>query len=273
MKFVRFDDDGRAAVGILDEGGRVLRTGLTDMREVIERDGAVQALSAAEPVVGARLLSPLERPGKILCAGINYVSHKDENPAAVFPSVPFFFSKLPTAVVGPDDEIVLPEPTSQVDYEVELAVVVGRRARGLSEEDALRCVFGYTVANDVSARDVQFVDNQITLGKGFDSFCPLGPAIVPAAELPDPQHVTVASYVNGELRQHESTSGMLFPVARLLAFASHHVTLEPGDVITTGTPAGVGTFRSPPDYLRPGDVVEVEVDVIGRMRNPVVAGW
>ena len=273
MKLVRYDAGHGPAVGLMDGQDRVWPTGLTKMSEVIGAGRVPEPLKGTQPIIGARLLSPIERPGKVLCAGVNYLSHKDENPSAVFPTVPFFFSKLPTAVVGPGDPIVLPERTSEVDYEVELALVIGRRAKGLSEEDALTCVFGYTVANDVSARDVQFVDNQITLGKGFDTFCPLGPVIVPFQDLPDPQGVTVASYVNGERRQHERTAGMLFPVAQLLSFLSRHITLEPGDVVTTGTPAGVGTFRSPPEYLRPGDVVDVEVDVIGRLSNPVVAGW
>jgi 2,4-diketo-3-deoxy-L-fuconate hydrolase len=273
MKLVRYGTGHGPAVGLIDEQDQVWPTGFTKMSEVIAAGGALEPVKGSQPIVGARLLPPIERPGKILCAGVNYLSHKDENPSAVLPAVPFFFSKLPSAVVGPGDPIVLPEPTSEVDYEVELAVVIGRRAKRLSEEDALSCVFGYTVANDVSARDVQFVDNQITLGKGFDTFCPIGPAIVAVHDLPDPQDLTVASYVNGERRQYERTAGMLFPVAQLLSFLSRHITLEPGDVVTTGTPAGVGTFRSPPEYLRPGDVVDVEVDVIGRLSNPVAAGW
>jgi 2-keto-4-pentenoate hydratase/2-oxohepta-3-ene-1,7-dioic acid hydratase in catechol pathway len=161
----------------------------------------------------------------------------------------------------------------QVDYEVELAIVIGKTTRGVAREEALNHVFGYTVVNDVSARDVQFRDNQMTTGKGFDTFCPLGPEIVLTDEIPDPQALRVASYVNGERRQSSPTSDMLFDVATLIAFYAQHITFYPGDIITTGTPAGVGTFRKPPLYLRPGDSVTVEVDAIGRLTNPVTAGW
>ena len=183
------------------------------------------------------------------------------------------FAKLPSAVVGPGDPIRIPSPQSQVDYEVELAVVIGRPARRLAVDDALAAVFGYTLCNDVSARDVQFRDNQLTLGKGFDTFAPLGPCVVTADEIDDPQDLRLWCTVNGELRQDSSTAQMLFPVAELLAYVSRHVTLEPGDVITTGTPAGVAAFRQPPAYLRPGDVTEIGADRIGVLRNPVEAGW
>ncbi len=226
-----------------------------------------------QPVECAELLCPVDRPGKVLCAGINYASHKSENPAAVLPQVPFFFSKLPSAVIGPGQAVPKPRPDTQLDYEVELAVVIGRRARMLTPADALGAVWGYTVMNDVSARDIQFTDSQITLGKGCDGFCPLGPCVVPAAEVPDPQNLIVSSYVNGEQRQRESTANMLFGVADLLAYASRYITLEVGDVITTGTPAGVGCFMQPQRWLEPGDLVEVQVDGIGRLSNPVVAGW
>jgi 2-keto-4-pentenoate hydratase/2-oxohepta-3-ene-1,7-dioic acid hydratase in catechol pathway len=224
-------------------------------------------------VLPTDLLCPVERPGKVLCTGVNYASHKEENPEALLPRVPFFFSKLPTAVIGPGASIPMPSASSQLDYEVELAVIIGRRAKRLSVENALESVWGYTVMNDVSARDVQFVDNQITLGKGMDGFCPLGPCLVTADEIPDPQDLVVSSYVNGQRRQHESTKNMLFSVAELLAFLSRHVTLEAGDVVTTGTPAGVGFFMGKDGMLAPGDTVEVEVDRIGRLRNEVVADW
>jgi 2-keto-4-pentenoate hydratase/2-oxohepta-3-ene-1,7-dioic acid hydratase in catechol pathway len=183
------------------------------------------------------------------------------------------FAKLPSAVVGPGDPIRIPSPQSQVDYEVELAVVIGRPARRLAVDDALSAVFGYTLCNDVSARDVQFRDNQLTLGKGFDTFAPLGPCVVTADDIDDPQDLRLWCTVNGDLRQDSSTAQMLFPVAELLAYVSRHVTLEPGDVITTGTPAGAAAFRQPPAYLRPGDVTEIGADRIGVLRNPVEAGW
>jgi 2-keto-4-pentenoate hydratase/2-oxohepta-3-ene-1,7-dioic acid hydratase in catechol pathway len=271
VRLVRFEHDGRTSVGILREDGMLDDLGVDDLRLVMDSSlpGSRATLAAAE----VRLLAPVPRPGKVLCAGVNYHSHKDENPAAVIPSRPFFFSKLPSAVIGPGDPIVVPAPASQVDYEVELAVVIGRSSKNLSPEAALSAVFGYTVLNDVSGRDIQFVDNQITLGKGLDTFCPLGPVVVTADEVPDPQVLVVASRVNGEVRQHESTANMVFSVAELLAAASRHITLEAGDVISTGTPAGVGCFMRPPRFLEPGDTVEVEVDAIGVLSNPVHAGW
>lgn len=271
MKLVRFEHNGVVGIGCLDAEGLVRQLPGRSLLDLM--GGELPPVPPGPGLVPDRLLAPIARPGKVLCAGINYLSHKEENPEAVIPTEPFFFSKLPTAVVGPGEPIVLPAPASQVDYEVELAVVIGRRAKGLSEADALAAVFGYTVANDVSGRDVQFRDNQITLGKGFDSFCPLGPLVVTADAVPDPQALLVTTRVNGELRQSSRTDDMVFTVASLLAAVSAHITLEPGDIVTTGTPAGVGTFRTPPVYLAPGDEVQVEVDAIGALTNPVIAGW
>jgi 2-keto-4-pentenoate hydratase/2-oxohepta-3-ene-1,7-dioic acid hydratase in catechol pathway len=270
LKLVTYQAGGAPAVGILTDEG-VRPTGQDDMLAVIRAGRPPEP--TGDPIPDARLLAPLPRPGKLLFCGINYASHKQENPDAVLPAEPFFFAKLPTSVIGPGDPIRIPTPHSQVDYEVELAVVIGTAGRALPEERALSHVFGYTVVNDVSGRDVQFTDSQITLGKGFDTFCPMGPCIVTADDVPDPATLTVASHVNGELRQREPTANMLFPVPVLLEFVSRHITLEPGDIVTTGTPAGVGTFRTPPAFLAPGDSVSVEVDVVGRLTNPVTPGW
>lgn len=225
------------------------------------------------PLQEATLLAPLPRPGKILGSGINYRSHFEENPAATLPAEPGFFSKFPSSVVGPGAPVMLPTPESQVDYEVELAVVIGRPGKDIHPENALDHVFGYTIVNDVSGRDVQFRANQMDLGKGFDTFCPMGPWIVTADEVPDPGTVRVRSIVNGEVRQNASTAEWIYSVPELIAHASRHLTLESGDVITTGTPAGCGTFRNPPLWLQPGDEMVVEADGIGSLRNPVVAGW
>lgn len=277
MRLVRYEHAGAAGVGLWSEKG-IRPTAYDDMLALI-RDGVdatqapVRAAGAPLPHADCRLLAPLPAPGKLLFSGLNYRSHTEENPGAVLPETPQFFAKLPSAVIGPDEAIVLPGPKAQVDYEVELAAVIGARTRGVTRERALDHVFGYTVVNDVSARAVQFKDNQITTGKGYDTFCPLGPAIVTRDEIPDPQSLRVESYVNGERRQSSATAEMLFSVAELIAFISRHITLYPGDVISTGTPAGVGTFRRPPLFLRPGDVVEVGVDAIGRLSNPVIAGW
>ena len=277
MRLVAYTTGGESAVGVRREGG-VVPTGYSEMLDLIldgERglERAREAAERGEPVEPERLLAPVPRPGKILCSGINYASHKEENPDAVFPDEPFFFSKLPSAVIGPGERIVIPRPETQTDYEVELALVIGRTARRVREGDALGHVFGFTVLNDVSARDIQFKDNQITLGKGVDTFSPIGPEVVTPDEIPDPQQVRVSSYLNGEQMQSSPTSDMIFPPARLIEFLTAIVTLDPGDVVSTGTPAGVGAFRKPPVWLKPGDEIAVEVDGIDRLTNPVVAGW
>ncbi len=275
MRIVRYEHNGRIGVGVR-QGDRVTPTRYADVLDLI-RDGAANVTTKGEgetlPLGECRLLAPIAAPSKLLFSGLNYRSHTEENPGAVLPTYPQCFAKLPSSVIGPDGAIVLPTTEMQVDYEVELAVVIGKEARGVTREDALDHVFGYTIANDVSARDVQFRDNQITTGKGFDTFCPLGPEIVLRDEIPDPGALRVASYVNGERRQDSPTSDMIFDVATLIEFFSAYITFYPGDIITTGTPAGVGAFRQPPIYLRPGDTVTVEVDAIGRLTNPVVAGW
>lgn len=217
-----------------------------------------------------RLRPPLLRPGKILCAGTNYLSHLAENPKATRPEEPFFFAKLPSVVIGPQDPIVKPALTEQLDYEVELAVVIGRPMRDVPAERALEYVAGYTILNDVSARDVQFRNNQITLGKNFDTFAPMGPCLTTADEIPDPSRLRLRTWVNGELRQDEPAAGMIFSIPELLARLSAVLTLEPGDVVSTGTPAGVGVFRQPPVFLQPGDIVTMEIDGIGRLENPVI---
>lgn len=218
----------------------------------------------------AKVLAPIPRPGKILCSGINYRSHAEENPGAKMPVEPFFFAKLPSCVIGPAEPIVRPKQTRQLDYEVEFAVVIGAPMKATPESDIMRHVFGYTILHDVSARDVQFKDNQITLGKNFDTFCPLGPCIVTADELSNPGNVKLRSFVNGQLMQDGSTADWLFPLPKLLSFLSHVMTLEPGDVVSTGTPAGVGAFRKPPAFLNPGDVARLEIEGIGALENGVV---
>lgn len=186
------------------------------------------------------------------------------------PDLPLVFAKFSSSVIGPDEPIVVdPELTSEVDWEVELGVVVGQQMRGIRAEDALRHVFGYVVANDVSARDIQFSDGQWVRGKSLDTFCPLGPVVVTADELTDPQSVRLQTRVNGVTMQDSSTEDMAFSVAELLAFCSQSFTLEPGDLLLTGTPWGCGAFREPKVFLEPGDVVEVEADGIGVLRNPV----
>jgi 2-keto-4-pentenoate hydratase/2-oxohepta-3-ene-1,7-dioic acid hydratase in catechol pathway len=211
---------------------------------------------------------PIERPQKIVCVGLNYRDHAEEQGTAL-PQAPLLFAKWPNALIGTGEAIVIPAITQQVDYEAELGVVIGERVRAVSEENALEAVRGYLCLNDVSARDLQFGDGQWTRGKSPDTFCPIGPELVPAADVPDPQALAISAIVNGEVLQDSSTSKMIFTVAEIIAHVSRAITLEPGDLIATGTPAGVGAFRDPPIWLRPGDEVTIEVEGVGSLTNPV----
>lgn len=218
-----------------------------------------------------KLLAPLPRPGKILCSGLNYRSHVEENPGATFLEDPRFFVKTPTTVIGLGEAIRWPGARFQVDYEVELAVVIGRRARRLSRGNALEHVFGYTILHDVSSRWVQFKDKNEDMGKNFDTFAPMGPCIVTADEIPDPSRLRLSLKLNGRTMQDRTNADWCFPLERLLEWFTVGITLEPGDVVTTGTPAGIGYFRKPQVFLKPGDVCELEIDGIGKLVNPVVA--
>jgi 2,4-didehydro-3-deoxy-L-rhamnonate hydrolase len=213
------------------------------------------------------LLAPLPTPGKVVAIGRNYREHAAEEGVEP-PTAPLIFAKWPSAVVGTGANISWdPALTTQVDYEAELAVVIGRRARRVSEPDALRYVLGYTCLNDVSARDLQFGDGQWVRGKSLDTFCPMGPAIVTADEVADPQGLAIRCLVNDEVLQEANTSQMFFTVAEIVSYCSQAFTLEPGDVIATGTPSGVGAFRTPPRFLADGDRVVVEIEGLGRLEN------
>ena len=214
---------------------------------------------------------PAVHPSKILAIGRNYVDHAIEG-GAVPPQAPLIFNKLPNSLSAHNAPIVLPTISQRVDYEAELAVVIGRRAKRVSEADALDYVFGYTLINDVSARDLQFGDGQWTRGKGLDTFAPLGPFITTRDEIADVQTLKIEGHLNGQVMQSSNTGKMIFQVAYLVSYLSQGMTLEPGDVIATGTPEGVGAFRDPPVLLKPGDVYEVEIEGLGTLRNPVVAG-
>jgi len=249
--------------------------GLNAAREVVafmqKRPALPVGVQVAHLFDTVKILAPIPRPGKILCSGINYRGHMEENPGAKLPTEPFFFSKLPTAVIGPGEPIVHPKLSKQVDYEVEFAVVIGKRMKRTPRNEVMDCVAGYTILHDVSARDVQFKDNQITLGKNFDTFSPLGPCIVTKDELPDPGNVRLRSLLNGKIMQDGTTADWVFQLPELLARLSDVMTLEPGDVVSTGTPAGVGVFRKPQVFLKPGDVVRLEIDGIGVLENAVIA--
>jgi 2-keto-4-pentenoate hydratase/2-oxohepta-3-ene-1,7-dioic acid hydratase in catechol pathway len=226
--------------------------------------------AAVVPLSDIRLLAPVPRPGKLICIGLNYKDHAAESKMTP-PTVPVTFSKYGTAVTHPASPVYLPAASQQVDYEAELAVVIGRRAKHVPRERAYEYVLGYTNLNDVSARDLQFADKQWQRGKSCDSFAPMGPAIVTGDEVPDPHALHIRLRLNGKVMQDSSTSQLIFGVDQLIAFLTETVTLEPGDVIATGTPSGVGFARTPPVYLTPGDIMEVEVEGLGILSNPVLA--
>lgn len=218
----------------------------------------------------ARLLAPVPRPGKLICIGLNYRDHAAESKMAI-PEKPVIFSKFTTSIVGPEEPVVLPTTSNQVDYEAELAVVIGRRAKKVPADRAFDYVLGYTMINDVSARDFQFGDGQWQRGKSCDTFAPLGPFILTADEIPDPHKFSIKFRLNGNTMQNSNTDQLIFGVPELVAFLSETITLEPGDVIATGTPPGVGFARKPPVFIKSGDVMEVEVEYLGILRNPVIA--
>ncbi len=253
--------DGPTTMDALLRGGREAVAALGAAYDVdrIRRDG--------RPVIEADLLAPVGRPGKVVAIGRNYRDHAAEEGVDP-PPAPLVFAKWPSAIVGPGADIRWdPGLTAQVDYEAELAVVIGTTARRVSEADALGHVLGYSCLNDVSARDIQFGDGQWTRGKSLDTFCPIGPALVTADEIPDPQALEIECRVNGEVLQHANTAQMYFGVAAIISHCSMAFTLEPGDVIATGTPGGVGIFRDPPVLLGDGDVVTVSIEGIGQLTN------
>lgn len=213
---------------------------------------------------------PAVRPGKMLAIGRNYADHAIEGGGEP-PKAPLIFAKLSNALSAHNAPIVLPTISETIDWEAELAIVIGRRAKAVSEADALEYVFGYTLMNDVTARDLQRKDGQWTRGKGLDTFAPLGPFITTRDEIEDIQNLKIEGLYNGVVTQASNTSKMIFSIAYLISYISQGITLEPGDVIATGTPEGVGFFRDPPVLLKPGDVCEVRVEKLGALRNPVVA--
>jgi 2-keto-4-pentenoate hydratase/2-oxohepta-3-ene-1,7-dioic acid hydratase in catechol pathway len=210
----------------------------------------------------------IERPGKIICVGLNYRDHAEETGAEI-PKAPLLFAKWGNTLIGHGDPIVLPPESREVDYEAELGVVIGTGGRHIAEAQALDHVRGYICVNDVSARDLQFADGQWTRGKSPDTFCPVGPRLVPREEIADPQALAIRCILNGETMQDSSTANMIFSVAEIISYVSRTVTLDPGDLIATGTPAGVGVFRDPKVLLEDGDEVTVEIEGVGALTNPV----
>lgn len=250
----------------------LLLAGLETMEAVLQQ--AKAALSAQVPGLLAletvELGPPVPDPDKIICLGLNYAEHAAEAQMNI-PDTPVLFAKFRNSLVGPYSPVILPKVSTEIDYEGELAVIIGRRCKEVSVEEALSYVAGYAVFDDVSARDLQMRTSQWVLGKALDTFGPMGPGMVPASEIPDPQHLQITTRVNGTVLQQGNTEEMIFPIATIISFISSVITLEPGDIIATGTPSGVGFKRVPPIFLKEGDIVEVEIERIGLLRNPVVA--
>ena len=235
----------------------------------LEVQGIEALAPVSHPLEAVRLAPPVPDPSKIICCGLNYADHCREQNIEL-PKNLVLFSKFPTALIGYGDAITWPAGTSQqVDYEAELAFVIGKRAHNVPVEDAYDYIAGYTIANDVSARDVQFSDGQWVRGKSFDTFCPLGPYLATVDEVADPHNLAIRCRLNGELMQDSNTGEMIFKIPELIAFITQSSTLNPGDVIITGTPHGVGVFRDPKVFLKPGDIVEVEIEGLGILRNSV----
>lgn len=220
------------------------------------------------PLSSVKLNPPVVAPGKILAVGLNYAAHAAEQNVAS-PDFPLIFSKCVTALAGPGDPIVLPRISEMIDYEAELAVVIGKQAKSVAADQAMDYVAGYTIMNDVTARDLQKRERQWVRGKGLDTFAPCGPWLVTGDEISDPHSLAIELKVNGEVRQQSNTNDLIFRIPQLIEFISQDLTLKPGDIITTGTPSGVGVFMKPPVFLKAGDEIEIEIDRIGLLRNTV----
>ena len=291
MKLVTFTKagDDRLRVGALVDGDDVLDLSAvagipqpTNHLDWFDMSGATfaavteavtkaAALDAARiPSSSVTLRAPIPRPGKVICIGLNYRDHAEES-GMDLPEVPVSFSKFSTSVCGPNDNVVIPHGSVESDYEAELLVVIGRRAKHVAEADAMDHVLGYACFNDVSARDFQFKDGQWQRGKSPDTFGPMGPFIATKDEIADPHRLSIKLRLNDETMQDSSTEQLVFGIPALVSFLSQSITLEPGDVIATGTPPGVGFARKPPVYIKSGDVMEVEIEGLGVLRNPVTS--
>jgi 2-keto-4-pentenoate hydratase/2-oxohepta-3-ene-1,7-dioic acid hydratase in catechol pathway len=278
MRLVTFARNGEIEPGVVRESGVVglKGAGFASLLDVIaggpEARARVERAQTGEaiPLSSVRLLAPVPRPPKFICVGLNYRDHAIESKMEI-PAVPTIFAKFPTAVIGPEESIVLPKNSVKPDYEAEFAVVIGRGGRHIAAENWREHVFGYTIVNDVSARDFQMATSQWIMGKTFDTFAPLGPWIVTVDEIPDPHALDISLEIDGEVLQKSNTRELIFRVPELIAHLSSVFTLEPGDIISTGTPAGVGFSHKPPRWLKPGDRVTVKIAGIGELRNRCVA--
>jgi len=279
MRFVTFAVDGKSRPGVIS--GQTVSdlstAGYASLLDFIESgpEGRTAAEKLAAngggyPLDNVKLLAPIPRPRKLICVGLNYRDHAAETNSEI-PSVPTIFNKFATSVIAPGDNIILPKVSKSPDYEAEFAFVIGRGGRNIAGADWPKHVFGYTMVNDGSARDYQKATTQWLMGKTFDTFAPMGPWIVSADEIPDPHNLDIQLEIGGERLQNSNTRELIFKIPDLIAFLSSVFTLEPGDIVSTGTPAGVGVARNPQRFLRAGDEVVVRIPAIGELRNPVVA--
>ncbi|PAV31202.1 fumarylacetoacetate hydrolase [Virgibacillus profundi] len=290
MKLVRFTKDTTDFVGAIFDNDRVVNINyLLDepsltMMDLIERGlGFIEHIESKleninksndkELVAGLEdivLKAPLPNPGKVVCVGLNYMDHCREQNVEP-PESPLIFSKWPSSIIGPGGNIILPEESKQVDYEAELGVVIGNKGKHIAEENALDHVFGYVIVNDVSARDVQFADGQWIRGKSYDTFAPCGPYLVTADEVKDPHNLAIRCTVNGEVLQDSNTNEMIFNINEVVAYLSKGFTFKTGDLLSTGTPDGVGVFRNPKVFLEDGDEVVIEIEGLGVLKNTCVS--
>ena len=272
----RADDTARALlppdmIAFLDGGERSLAAA----REALDFAHGMQPGAAADrriawPANSVKLCAPVPRPRKLILVGLNYRDHAEEAGMKI-PEVPTFFSKYPNCVIAPGDAIKIPRVSTMIDYEGEYAFVIGKGGKDIPRDKALDYVAGYTILNDVSCRDYQLKTGQWMIGKTFDTFAPMGPYLVLKDEIPDPHNLELSTFLNGERMQHSNTRHLIFNTHHLISFLSEVFTLEPGDVVSTGTPSGVGFARKPPVYMKPGDVVRVEIAGLGALENPVAA--
>ena len=280
MRFITFDHGGRRQTGLILHGNIVSLkdAGFPDLLSIL-RDGPkaqrrIEAFLAAGPatvpLASVRLCAPIPKPPKILCMGLNYRDHAMEARLEI-PKAPVIFAKYTNTAIGSGENIVLPKNSAKPDYEAELGFVIGKGGRHIRAQDWREYVFGYMNCNDVSARDFQMASSQWTMGKNFDTFAPMGPYLVSADEIPDPHNLDVSLTLNGEIMQHSNTRELIFKIPETIEFLSSVMTLEPGDVVMTGTPAGVGFARKPPIWLTPGSEVVVRVEGLGELRNTCVA--
>jgi acylpyruvate hydrolase len=257
---------GDAAMHAVRKGVGFAQARLREGREVVGPGGS----RAGYALKDVRIRPPVPNPQKIVGIGLNYKDHCEEQ-GIELPKVLMTFPKFADALAGPDDPIVIPRECEQLDWEVELTFVVGRRARYVQADEAFQYIAGYTVGNDVSARDFQFADKQVMRGKACETFAPMGPYLVTADEVPDPHNLHIESRLNGTVMQSSTTQNLVYKIPSIMAWVTKYLTLHPGDYVMTGTPAGVGVFRKPPVFMKPGDVIEVSIEGLGTLRNPVVA--